>query len=129
MRKLVLLTLMLILVMGLCSCSGEEKYTIEFAIPAKSMADFVYSDVEISTQKNKLELSAGAGISATEIVLMPAEGQQEKTYEPVILKQGKPVKLDVKKGTWYKIGIAGQNTANVPVAAEIIVKDADVRLS
>ena len=129
MKKLIALLLTLTCVLGLVGCGGSgERHTIEIIIPAGSTEAFVYSDEEISPQKNNLRIKAGAGIATTEIVLKPTEVREENAYESMTLKQRESVKIDVEKGAWFKIGVAVQNPADVPIAVSVIVEDVDIRI-
>lgn len=128
MKKLVITVLILVYVLGLTSCVSKEPYTIEFTIPPGSSDGFIYSDQEISPNRNKLIIRAGAGISERDILLKPVQVQEENAYEPVTLKQEDSVKIRVEKGAWYKIGVAAYNPNNVPIAVEVIVENASIRI-
>ena len=128
MKKLVITVLILVYVLGLTSCVSKEPYTIEFTIPPGSSDGFIYSDQEISPNRNKLIIRAGAGISERDILLKPVQVQEENAYEPVTLKQEDSVKIRVEKGAWYKIGIAAYNPNDVPIAVEVIVENASIRI-
>ena len=129
-KKLIALLLALACVSGLAGCgSSREKHTIEIIIPAGSTDPFVYSDEEISPKKNTLTISAGAGISTTEVILKTVEVKEKTAYEPETLKQKGSVKMDVEKGAWFKIGVAIQNPADVPISVAVIVEDADIRIA
>ena len=128
MKKLVITVLILVYVLGLTSCVSKEPYTIEFTIPPGSSDGFIYSDQEISPNRNKLIIRAGAGISERDILLKPVQVQEENAYEPVNLKQEDSVKIRVEKGAWYKIGVAAYNPNDVPIAVEVIVENASIRI-
>lgn len=128
MKKLVITVLILVYVLGLTSCVSKEPYTIEFTIPPGSSDGFIYSDQEISPNRNKLIIRAGAGISERDILLKPVQVQEENAYEPVTLKQEDSVKIRVEKGAWYKIGVAAYNPNDVPIAVEVIVENASIRI-
>lgn len=129
MKRLIAWGFILLCMLGLVGCGGSgESHTIEFTIPAGCTDAFVFSDVEISPQKNTLKISAGAGIASTEIIIKKVEGADETNGTPVTLKQREPVKVSVEKGMWYKIGVAGQNPNVVPMAVEVKVENADVRI-
>ena len=128
MKKLVITVLILDYVLGLTSCVSKEPYTIEFTIPPGSSDGFIYSDQEISPNRNKLIIRAGAGISERDILLKPVQVQKENAYEPVTLKQEDSVKIRVEKGAWYKIGVAAYNPNDVPIAVEVIVENASIRI-
>lgn len=128
MKKLVITVLILVYVLGLTSCVSKEPYTIEFTIPPGSSGGLIYSDQEISPNRNKLIIRAGAGISERDILLKPVQVQEENAYEPVTLKQEDSVKIRVEKGAWYKIGVAAYNPNDVPIAVEVIVENASIRI-
>lgn len=128
MKKWIAFVLALVCVFDLAGCASTEQHTIEFTIPAGNTEDFVFSSEEISPKAGKLKISAGAGISDDEMMLLPVEVCEENAYEPILLKQGKPVRVDVEKGAWFKIGVAKRNTADVPIAVEVIVENVEIRI-
>ncbi len=128
MKKLVITVLILVYVLGLTSCVSKEPYTIEFTIPPGNSDGFIYSDQEISPNRNKLIIRAGAGISERDILLKPVQVQEENAYEPVTLKQEDSVRMRVEKGAWYKIGVAAYNPNDVPIAVEVIVENSTIRI-
>lgn len=126
MKRLIAWGFILLCMLGLVGCGGSgESHTIEFTIPAGCTDAFVFSDVEIFPQKNTLKISAGAGIASTEILLKKVD---ETNGAPVTLEQREPIKVSVEKGMWYKIGVAGQNPNAAPMAVEVKVEHADVRI-
>lgn len=128
MKKILATVLIIACMVGFTSCKSKEPYTIEFTIPPGSAEDFIYSDQEISPNRNRLTISAGAGISERDIILKPVQVKEENAYEPVVLKQGDSVKIKVEKGAWYKIGVAALNPNDVPIAVEVIVENATIRI-
>ena len=129
MKKLMVLIFALVCIMSLAGCSVKGKsYSIEIIIPAGSTEAFVYSDEEISPQKNYLEISAGAGIDSTQVILKSVEVREKTAYEPVIVEQRKPVKMDVEKGAWLKIGIGIMNPSDNDITASIIVENVEIRI-
>lgn len=142
MKKLIALLLSLISMLALAGCAGRgEKYTLEFTIPAGftdafTFSDkaldydkFVYSEEEISPTSKTLTLKAGAGYSSVPVILKVVECQEENAYEPILLTHDKPVTINVEKGAWFQIGIALDNSAEVPIAASVIVEDVEVRIA
>ena len=127
MKKLIALLLALSCILSLTGCGSGEKHTIEIIIPAGNTDTFVYSDVEISPQKNTLTISAGAGISSTEVVLKTVEVRNKTAYEPAVLKQREPVRMKVEKDAWFQIGVAIENPADVPIAVSVAVEDVKIR--
>lgn len=128
MKRILAAVIILACMVGLTSCISKEPYTIEFTIPPGSSEDFVFSVQEISPNRSKLTIRAGAGISERDIILKPVQVQEENAYEPVTLKQEDSVKIKVEKGAWYKIGVAAHNPNDVPIAVEVIVENAEIRI-
>ena len=60
--------------------------------------------------------------------MKPIDYREENAYEPILLTRDKPVTIDVEKGAWFKIGVAIDNPADVPIAASIIVENVDIRI-
>lgn len=130
MKKYLIMCLMTLCVLMLAACVKSEKYTVEMMIPAGSTADFVYSDTEICPTGNKITISSGAGLGDTEVILKPVEVKQKTAYEPAYLTHGMPVKMDVEKGGWFKIGVSVQNDSDSgPIAVSVDVEDVEVRIA
>lgn len=142
MKKPIALFLILISMLTLASCGGRgERHTLEFTIPAgytdaftfsNKVLDydaFIYSAEEISPTKKTLTLKAGAGYSSVPVILKVVECQEENAYEPILLTHDKPVTINVEKGAWFQIGIALDNSAEVPIAASVIVEAVEVRIA
>ena len=103
----VLVSVFLCLIVAVCFLTTSPKtWQIKVTIPAEGTESFYYSDEEINPKGNTLTLYAGEGMGDGMIVLLPVEASQENTYgEPTYITPGMPVKLDVEKGAWYKIGV------------------------
>ena len=56
------------------------------------------------------------------------EVREKTAYEPVIVEQRKPVKMDVEKGAWLKIGIGIMNPSDNDITASIIVENVEIRI-
>ena len=142
MKKLIVFILALISLLTLAGCGSRgEKHTLEFTIPAGftdafTFSDkaldydkFVYSEEEISPTSKTLTLKAGAGYSSVPVILKVVECQEENAYEPILLDHDKPVTINLEKGAWFPIGIALDNTSDVPIEASVIVEDVEVRIA
>ena len=103
----VLVSVFVCLIVAVCFLTTSPKtWQIKVTIPAEGTESFYYSDEEISPKSNTLTLYAGEGMGDGMIVLLPVEASQENAYgEPTYITPGMPVKLDVEKGAWYKIGV------------------------
>lgn len=142
MRKRIVLILALISLLALTGCGSRgERHTLEFTIPAGFTDAFAFSDKaldydtftysaeEISPTRKTLTIKAGAGYSSVPVILKVVECREENAYEPILLTHDKPVTINVEKGAWFQVGIALENTADVPIAASVIVEDVDVRIA
>ena len=103
----VLVSVFVCLIVAVCFLTTSPKtWQIKVTIPADGTESFYYSDEEISPKGNTLTLYAGEGMGDGMVVLLPVEVSQENAYdEPTYITPGMPVKLDVEKGAWYKIGV------------------------
>lgn len=130
MKKYISIILSILCVLSLVGCGKKEKYEIEILVPAGSTEAFVYSDEVIRPTGNKITISAGAGLADTEVVLKPVGVKQENAYEPTYLTHGMPVKMDVEKGGWFKIGVSVQNDSDRgPIAVSVEVEGVEVRIA
>lgn len=129
MKKYIALILALVCVLGLVGCASNQTHTIKITIPAGSTEAFVYSDEEISPTGNKITISSGKGLGDTEIQLKTIEVKEENAYdEPTYLTPGMPVKMNVEKGAWFKIGVSVQNESDIDKVVYVEVKGVDVRI-
>ena len=134
MKKLIALVLALVCVLCLVACGKNDTYKIKITVPAGSteeiiyQEDFAYSDEEISPTGNTITISSGEGLGDTEVVLKPIEVKEENAYEPTYLTPGMPVKMDVEKGAWFKIGVNVQNPTDSDIIVYVEVKGIEVRI-
>ena len=133
MKKLIPLVLVLVVVLAWFVWGQGETYTIHITVPAGTtdefiyIEDFIYSDEEISPQKNLLELKTIDVSDHTEFVLKPIEVTEENTYERTYFIKGEPLIIDVEKGA-CKIGIAMQNPTDEDIVGGITVENVKVRI-
>ena len=128
MKKLIALVLALACVLGLAGCSTQKENTIRVVVPAGSQGEFVYSAEEISPRKSRIEIKSIDLAEDAEFVLKPIEESQENIFECTNFPKGEPMLIDVEKGTWYKIGIAVENTTNEDIIVVFHVVNAKVRI-
>lgn len=115
----------------LCFLTNPAKrQQIKITVPAESKTSFFYSDEEISPKGNTLKFYSDEGLGDTEIKLIPVDlfpistdGKNE------YLTKGMPVKLDAKKGVWYKIGVMIQNPTEESRDVYLSVSGAEVRIA
>ncbi len=111
-----------------------ETYTVHVAVPAGTMdefvyiEDFIYSDEEISPQKNQLTLKSIDVPDRTEFVLKPIEVTEENAYERTYFSKGESLLIGVEKDAWFKIGIALQNPTDEDIVVGITVENVKVRI-
>lgn len=124
-------TVAVLVILAVCFLTNPTKeYKIRITIPAGSTEPFCYSDEEISPKGNTLIFYAGEGLGDTEITLLPVEVREENAYdEPAYITQGMPVKMDVEKGAWFKIGVNIQNPTDESMDVYVSVKNVEVRIA
>ena len=135
MKKLSMIILIIITIaISLIGCNAKNNYDIKIVIPAGSteeiiyQEDFFYSDEEISPIKDTITVSSGQELGDTLVVLKPIECKEENAYEPTYLTPGAPVKMNVEKGAWFKIGIAMQNPTDEDITVYVNVEGVEVRI-
>ena len=112
MKKYIRIILSIVVILMFVGCGKKEKHEIEILVPAGSTEAFVYSETEIRPVGDKITIWSGAGLGDTEVILKPVEVKQENAYEPIYLTYGMPVKMDVEKGGWFKVGVSVQNNSD-----------------
>ena len=131
-----ILAIIVCIIVAICFLTNPEKeYLIRITIPAGSteeivyQEDFFYSDEEISPTGNKITISLGEGMGDTEVVLKPIEVKEENSYEPTYITPGMPVKMDVEKNAWFKIGVNMQNPTTEDIDVYVNVRNVEVRIA
>ena len=124
-------TAAVLVILTVCFLTNPTKeYQIRITIPAGSTVPVCYSDEEISPKGNTLTLYAGDGLGDTEIKLLPIEVREENAYdETTYITPGMPVKMDVEKGAWFKIGVNIQNPTDETKEVSISVRNVEVRIA
>lgn len=112
----------------MAGCGCNTTHEIKIRIPAGSTEAFVYSDEEISPLGRKITIYSGEGLGDTEVVLLTVHVKEENAYEPTYLTPGMPVKMDVEKGAWFKIGVSVQNPTDTDKIVSVEVKGIQVRI-
>lgn len=129
MKKITVLILDLLCVLIMAGCGKSNTYKIKITVPAGSTEAFVYSDEEISPTGNKITISSGEGLGDTEVILKAIEAKEENAYEPTYLTPGMPVKMDVERGAWFKVGVSSmQNETDTDITVYVEVEGVEVRI-
>ena len=124
-------TAAVLVILAVCFLTNPAKeYNIRITIPAGSTETYCFSDEEISPKGNTLTFYAGEGLGDTEIKLLPIEVREENAYdETTYITPGMPVKMDVEKGAWFKIGVNIQNPTDETKEVFISVRNVEVRIA
>ena len=134
MKKILTLIFAISMIWTFQGCSQQTAFDIGITIPAHTTKDFVYqedfifSDEEISPKSDTITILSEKGTGDMQVVLMPIQVKEENAYEPTYLTAGMPVKMDVEKGAWFKIGVDVKNNTDEDFKVYINVKDVDVRI-
>ncbi len=107
----------------------QSQYNIKIVIPAGSEEAFVYSEEEISPQRNYIVISSGDNLGDTEVVLKAVEVTEENAYEPTYLTPGMPVEMYAEKDAWFKIGVNVQNPTDTDKVVYVTVSPVEVRIA
>ncbi len=99
----------------------QTSFDVSITVPAGSQEDFVYSDEIICPIRDKITIWAGENLGDTTVVLLPVKVKEKTAYEPTYLTHGMPVKIDVEKDAWYKVGISMQNTGTEDIEEYVTV--------
>ena len=120
-------------ILAVCFLTNPTReYQIRITIPAGSTEPFCYSDAEISPKGDTLTLYAGEGLGDTEMTLLPVGFKDESPYGTTYMTPGMPVRInvkEVKKGTWFKIGVNVQNSTDEDRDVYVSVKNVEVRIA
>jgi len=128
MKKLNVFVFALVFLLTLVGCGKSESYKIAITVPAGSQELFVYSDGEISPTGDQIIISSCEGLGDTEVTLKTIEVKEKTEYSPTYLTRGMPVKMEVEKGAWFKIGVSVQNNTDADKTVYVEVEGVKVRI-
>ncbi|MCM1542001.1 MAG: M56 family metallopeptidase [Blautia sp.] len=119
-------------IVAVCFLTNQPReYQIRITIPAgcTELGLFSYSDEEICSKSGTLTFYAAEGLGDTEILLLPVEGAEENPYKPTYITPGMPVRFEVERGAWYRVGVNVQNSTAEDKDVYVSVKNVDVRIA
>ena len=128
MKKLTVLVLTLVCVLGLVGCNVQSEYAVSITVPAGNRAEFVCSDEEISPRKSRVEIKSADMPKDAKFVLKPVDATQGDAFECTDFPKGEPMLIEAEKGVWYKIGIAVENPADEDIVVVFHIKNVKVRI-
>ncbi|MCM1063992.1 MAG: M56 family metallopeptidase [Eubacterium sp.] len=118
------------IIVGVCFLTDQPReYQVRITIPAGCMEAFSYSDEEICPKSGTLTVYAAEGLGDTEILLLPVESAEENPYKPTYITPGMPVRFEVERGAWYRVGVNVQNSTDEDKNVYVSVKNVDVRIA
>lgn len=119
--------LVFFIALSLPACVGEQRtFSISIRMPAGEGIVTGTSDSEVEAKSGTITITAAAGAPDANIYLISADSSEgtAKTY----ISSGMTVKLDVSKGTWYKICIESGGNGNMGYDYGLTVKNVALRI-
>ncbi len=119
--------LVFFIALSLPACVGEQRtFDISIRMPAGEGIVTGTSDSEVEAKSGTITITAAAGAPDGNIYLISADSSEgtAKTY----ISSGMTVKLDVSKGTWYKICIESGGNGNMGYDYGLTVKNVGLRI-
>lgn len=126
MKKKIFIIVSIIIIIaitiGVYLCKQRRtSFDISITIPAGSQEEFLYSDEIICPIGDTITIWAGENLGDTTVVLQPVKVKEKTAYTPEYLTHGMPVKIDVEKGAWFKVGISMQNNGTDDIQKYVTV--------
>ena len=128
MKKILLLVLTLVCIIGLVACQKQEDFKIGITVPAGSMTDFVFSDENIIPKGDKITITLCDGQKDTAILLAPVNENLTAGYVATYIMPNVPVEFDTSEGEPLKIGVNAQNPTEEDIFIYLEVKDVDISI-
>ena len=128
MKKILLLILIFVCVIGLVACQKQEDFKIRVTIPAGSTEEFVFSDENIIPKGDKITITLCEGPEETEILLKTVNENLTAGYVNTYIEKNVPIKFDTVKEEPLKIGVNAQNPTEEDIVIYVEVKDVDVSI-
>lgn len=119
--------LVFFIALSLPACVGEQRtFGISIRMPAGEGIVTGTFDSEVEAKSGTITITAAAGAPDANIYLISADSSEgtSKTY----ISSGMTVKLDVSKGTWYKICIESGGNGNMGYDYGLTVKNVGLRI-
>lgn len=108
----------------------ESTYEITFCIPAGCEGQLVFSDEEISPQKNNVFFSVGRDVGDLEICVKGVELKNGNEYEEsAYVTPGMPTRMELELDGWYGVGIYLSNETDEEQTVHVTVKNVEVRIA
>lgn len=126
MKKIVVFILMMVCMIGIIGYGVNVTYEISIIIPTTKF--YVYSDEELFPIGHQITISTGKGLRDNEVFLKVIESSDAVNYEPMYLTPGMPIKMNVEKDRWFKIGLLMQNETDTNRTVYVKVKGVKVRI-
>lgn len=128
MKKIIALLIGTIFIFSFGGCQKQDTFDVKIHVPSGSTEEFVYSHEEISPKRKIIKISCGEGLGDTSVILKLVDENDENTYEPTYLTPGMPVKMEVNKGEWFKVGISVQNDTDTEQIYSLKVEGVEIRI-
>ncbi len=126
-QYLITTILVFLIALSLPACVGEQRtFGISIRMPAGEGIVTGTSDSEVEAKSGTISITAAAGAPDANIYLV-SENASEGTSKTYICS-GMTVKLDVTKGTWYKIRIEAYGNGSVAYDYGLTVKNVGMRV-
>lgn len=106
----------------------QDSFRLAITVPAGSQESVVFAQEEIASLGKEIIITSGEGLGDTEVSLKAVQAGMETVYgEPMYLTPGMPVKIEVEKGVWFKIGVNMQNDTDEDQIVYVNVEHVEVR--
>ena len=134
MKKLIVLVLALVCVLGLTGCGKNNTYEIGIVLSPDEIEvggyqeGLDYSDEEISPIGNKIVIYGTQSLGDASIVVVPTESDEKIEYQPTYITPGMAVEFEVEAGKWYKIGVAKYNDSDTDEIVYVEVEGVELRI-
>lgn len=119
------------MIIAVCFLTNPRReYRIGVTIPAGNTGEICYADEEICPKGSSLTFYAGEGLGDGTLQLIPVEAAEENAYDEAwYITPGMPVKIEVEKGAWFRLGIVTENPTGADKEVYVSVKNVDTRVS
>ncbi len=124
MKRIWLLVVTLVLLLGLNGCGKEHDIRIQ--VPAGQQEEFVFSDTQIRPKGNKITIRQTEHFGDCEVVIRRVT-EDGNVVQRNYLTPGISTKLECEKNIWYNIGIHWNNPSTEPQEVGLTVSGVEVQ--
>lgn len=129
---IIICSIIIMTVVSACFLTNPQgsTYELTFRVPAGSENQLIFSEEEISPQRNHVIFMVGQELGDTEILVQEVEWKDGNSYvKSIDTTSGVPSKMELERDKWFQVAIHISNETDEEQIVHVSVKNVEVRIS